>query len=73
MITNDELFSADFLVTTVQILTFILKLFAVIVFFIVVRWTFPRFRYDQIQYLGWYILLPLALINIFITAFAVVL
>lgn len=57
----------------VQVGTFILKLFAVIVFFIVVRWTFPRFRYDQIQYLGWYILLPLGLINIFITAFAVVL
>lgn len=56
----------------VQVGTFILKLFAVIVFFIVVRWTFPRFRYDQIQYLGWYILLPLALINIFITAFAVI-
>lgn len=57
----------------VQVGTFILKLFAVIVFFIVVRWTFPRFRYDQIQYLGWYILLPLAMINIFITAFAVIL
>ncbi|MCK9371811.1 MAG: NADH-quinone oxidoreductase subunit H [Sulfuricurvum sp.] len=57
----------------VQVGTFILKLFAVIVFFIVVRWTFPRFRYDQIQYLGWYILLPLGLINIFITAFAVIL
>lgn len=56
----------------VQVGTFILKLFAVIVFFIVVRWTFPRFRYDQIQYLGWYILLPLGLVNIFITAFAVI-
>jgi NADH-quinone oxidoreductase subunit H len=32
-----------------------------------IRWTFPRFRYDQIQTLGWKILLPLALTNIFIT------
>jgi len=32
-----------------------------------IRWTFPRFRYDQIQSLGWKILLPLALANIFIT------
>jgi NADH-quinone oxidoreductase subunit H len=32
-----------------------------------IRWTFPRFRYDQIQTLGWKILLPLALTNIFVT------
>jgi NADH-quinone oxidoreductase subunit H len=32
-----------------------------------IRWTFPRFRYDQIQTLGWKILLPLALANIFVT------
>ena len=32
-----------------------------------IRWTFPRFRYDQIQSLGWKILLPIALANIFIT------
>jgi NADH-quinone oxidoreductase subunit H len=32
-----------------------------------IRWTFPRFRYDHIQALGWKMLLPLALANIFIT------
>lgn len=60
------------LVAAVQVTIFIIKLFLINTFFVVVRWTFPRFRYDQIQHLGWYILLPLALINIFITAFIVV-
>ncbi len=46
--------------------------FAKIVFFIFVfmwiRWTLPRFRYDQLMHLGWKKLIPLALINMLITA-----
>jgi NADH-quinone oxidoreductase subunit H len=34
---------------------------------LVIRWTFPRFRYDQIQFLGWRILLPIGLVNVFVT------
>lgn len=47
---------------------FCAKTFAVIFFFIWVRWTIPRFRYDQLMRLGWKVLVPLALVNIVITA-----
>ncbi len=59
-------------VTLFQIVTFVVKLMMFNIFFILVRWTLPRFRYDQVQHLGWYYLLPLSLFNIFITALVVV-
>ena len=40
------------------------KIFAVIVFFMWVRWSWPRFRYDQLMNLAWKVMLPLGLVNL---------
>jgi NADH-quinone oxidoreductase subunit H len=47
---------------------FVAKLVAFILFFILVRWTVPRFRYDQLMKLGWVIFFEAALINVFLAA-----
>ncbi len=49
-------------------LVFIGKVFLILFLFIWVRWTLPRFRYDQIMNLGWKVLFPLAVINIIVTS-----
>ena len=54
--------------TLLSVLSFILKMGFFLFLFIWVRWTFPRFRYDQLMKLGWKVMLPIALLNIFITA-----
>lgn len=45
----------------------LIKSFIFIFFFMWVRWTIPRFRYDQLMHLGWRILIPLALFNMLVT------
>lgn len=43
------------------------KIFFFIFFFMWIRWTIPRFRYDQLMRLGWTVLIPLAIFNILLT------
>ena len=69
---SDSSLAQTITVTLFQIVVFVVKLMMFNIFFILIRWTVPRFRYDQVQILGWYYLLPLSLLNLFITAIVVV-
>jgi len=51
----------------VGVVVFFAKISFFIFFFMWVRWTIPRFRYDQLMKLGWQVLLPLSIINILLT------
>lgn len=51
-----------------NIATFFGKVAALLVFFIFIRWTLPRFRYDQLMRLGWIAFFEIALVNILLTA-----
>jgi NADH-quinone oxidoreductase subunit H len=55
----------------VSLLVFIIKLLLVLYLYFWLRWTLPRFRYDQLMDIGWKWLIPSALINIGLTAFAI--
>ena len=51
-----------------HIAAFFFKVALLLFFFIWVRWTLPRFRYDQLMRLGWYFFIEIALVNVFIVA-----
>ncbi|MEW6510649.1 MAG: NADH-quinone oxidoreductase subunit NuoH [Bacteroidota bacterium] len=57
----------QFWLSVIQILAFVLKVAVVLFFYIWIRWTIPRFRYDQLMSLGWKVMIPLALLNIAVT------
>jgi NADH-quinone oxidoreductase subunit H len=51
---------------------FLLKVGAILFFYLWVRWTLPRYRYDQLMRFGWKVLLPLAVVNMLVTAAGVI-
>ena len=55
------------LITIIGTLVLFVKITFFIFFFMWIRWTIPRFRYDQLMNLGWKVLIPLAIVNIFLT------
>lgn len=60
-------------VSILQVLVFCAKVAFMVFFFIWVRWSLPRFRYDQLMNLGWKVMLPLSILNIIVTAIVVAL
>ena len=68
---RDNTTGVSFLMLLVSILIFGLKTGFFIFFFIWVRWTLPRFRYDQLMSLGWKFMLPTAIAYIVIVASAI--
>jgi NADH-quinone oxidoreductase subunit H len=50
----------------------LVKVALLLFFYILMRWTLPRYRYDQLMHFGWKYLLPLAVLNLVVTAAAVV-
>lgn len=59
-------------IAIIGVIVLFIKIFAFIFFFMWIRWTLPRFRYDQLMNLGWKILIPLAIANIVITGIALI-
>jgi NADH-quinone oxidoreductase subunit H len=47
-----------------RVVVFVTKIMAVILFFMLVRWSWPRFRFDQLMTLAWKVMLPLGLVNL---------
>ena len=55
-------------VVVIQLVTFLTKVFVMCSFQILIRWTLPRFRYDQLMFLGWKVMLPISMINLILQA-----
>jgi NADH-quinone oxidoreductase subunit H len=50
----------------VKLIVFAVKMFAIIMVYMLVRWTIPRFRFDQLMGIAWKVLIPLALVNLLV-------
>src|SRR4029077_18429807 len=68
---SGPMFGPGWLQAVLPTVWFVLKIFVFIFFYVLLRSTIPRFRYDQLMKFGWKVLLPLSLANILVTSFLV--
>jgi NADH-quinone oxidoreductase subunit H len=61
-----------FLPASLGFVWFVLKVSAILFFYLWVRWTLPRYRYDQLMQFGWKVLLPIAVVNVLLTGAGVI-
>lgn len=59
------------LLAITSIIVFFGKIFLFIFIFMWIRWTIPRFRFDQLMHLGWKVLIPVAMVNLLITGIVI--
>ena len=69
----DYLKDSPNLLSIISVMVFFAKIFGFIFVFMWIRWTIPRFRFDQLMHLGWTVLIPIAMVNMLITGFVVAL
>jgi NADH-quinone oxidoreductase subunit H len=65
---NDPFSFFGIILGLLHIAAFFFKVALLLFFFIWVRWTLPRFRFDQLMQLGWYFFIEIALVNVFVVA-----
>jgi NADH-quinone oxidoreductase subunit H len=58
-------------VAVLRVMVLLVKVMAVILFFMLVRWSWPRFRFDQLMDLGWKLMLPWGMVNLVAVAVCV--
>jgi NADH-quinone oxidoreductase subunit H len=69
----EQLGLSPLLVSVLHVAAFCTKVLFVLMFFIVIRWTLPRFRYDQLMNIGWKVMLPISLLNVLGTGIVILL
>ena len=68
-----EISLSGILVSVLQVTSYCVKVFFFCWFLLLVRWTLPRFRYDQLMRLGWKMVFPLSILNLLVTSLVILL